>query len=290
MSAKPPLLLFLTGKYVLSRQSVYLWRRFSRPAQSIDRGFNHATALRRDAGKKEPAGHEGATATTGGVVCGSSTSMEAEGGPAVGDDGADPAGSRHVARSDTGAGRHVGRAALLTPTAAPGRRGDGDGDGDLGLALSPAPQREKRGAHAREAQVTAGLPPWLRLRGPVPSSAPPQRHPRPHACRPVAFGRRHPTTHARRCRSLSPRSRLRASPAPQDIVAGAVVPSICVHGWLTSLCMCRYFCACRLNVRAGRMRPHFAPARSRRAGGGFFRNAESNRGGAQSSRMRETPS
>lgn len=159
--------------------------------------------------------------------------------------GADPAGSRHVARSDTGAGRHVGEwpCSSVPHRSTPGRR---RGETETAASLSPA--APKRGKKEEEKRHTPH-PPRARSRGdggPTmhrgsasagPSLPRHQRHPRPHACRPVAFGR-HPTTHARRCRSLSPRSRPRPSLAPARYRGHhtSSSPSASTVGRLASLC------------------------------------------------------
>lgn len=159
--------------------------------------------------------------------------------------GADPAGSRHVARSDMGAGWHVGEwpCSSVPHRSTPGRR---RGETETAASLSPA--APKRGKKEEEKRHTPH-PPRARSRGdggPTmhrgsasagPSLPRHQRHPRPHACRPVAFGR-HPTTHARRCRSLSPRSRPRPSLAPARYRGHhtSSSPSASTVGRLASLC------------------------------------------------------
>lgn len=60
--------------------------------------------------------------------------------------GADPAGSRHVARSDTGAGRHVGEwPCSSVPHRSTTPRPSSGGDGDRSLALSRRAKARKKG-------------------------------------------------------------------------------------------------------------------------------------------------
>lgn len=150
--------------------------------------------------------------------------------------GADPAGSRHVARSDTGAGRHVGEwpcSSVPHRSTTPGRR---QGETETAASLSPAAPKRGKKRKKKSATPPTPHPPRARSRGdggpttgpvsPAPPTTPPPSRVSSCRLRQAPHDPCTPVPIIVAPISPSPFARPRKISWPPHVVI-----SICVHGW-----------------------------------------------------------